>query len=132
MIHAVTVIPVVNSFTEVRSFRTYDLSPGSAAATDTNRRNRAPHPTLHGLLMMLFWLLWVGLVLGGLIASLWYQEGERGHGFRRPSRAAVRKPDARFEARQNRQPLPVWARGDLLPPPRVVTNPGPSPGRPAG
>ena len=24
--------------------------------------------------MTLFWLMWVGLVLGGLIASLWYQE----------------------------------------------------------
>ena len=84
--------------------------------------------------MTLFWLMWVGLVLGGLIASLWYQESWRVRGFRRPARVAVRKPDGRTDDRDSppEPPVPAWARGDFMPPPPVVTRPGPPPGRPAG
>ena len=84
--------------------------------------------------MTLFWLMWVGLVLGGLIASLWYQESGRVSWFRRPVKAAVRKPDGRADAgRPVRQPpAPARTGADFLPPPRVATRIGPPPGRPAG
>jgi hypothetical protein len=84
--------------------------------------------------MTLFWLMWVGLVLGSLIASLWYQESWRVRAFRRPARGTVRKVDGRLETRASlAEPfVPEWARGDFMPPPWVVTRSGPPPGRPAG
>jgi hypothetical protein len=83
--------------------------------------------------MTLFWLMWVGLVLGGLIASLWYQESGRVRWFRR-ARVAVPKQDEQAEAdRRLQQPAaPARAGDDFLPPPRVATRIVPPPGRPAG
>ena len=83
--------------------------------------------------MTLFWLMWVGLVLGGLIASLWYQESGRVRWFRRSARVAVPKRDQADAGRRLQQPpAPVRVGADFLPPPRVATRIGPPPGRPAG
>ena len=41
-----------------------------AAGTTFFSGNTVPHPTSHGMLMILLWLLCVGLVLGGLLAGL--------------------------------------------------------------
>src|SRR5437763_1266888 len=52
----------------------------------------APHRT-HGFPMTIFWFLMAALVLGGLLASLWYQEIKRGIWFRNvrvPARAPIR------------------------------------------
>jgi hypothetical protein len=82
--------------------------------------------------MTLFWLMWVGLVLGGLIASLWYQESGRVRWFRRPQRVAVPKRDERTEAGRRLRHPPERTGADFLPPPQVATRIGPPPGRPAG
>jgi len=68
-----TRIPSTNVFSnEVRSFASVTLRQvrGSAAVTKTNRRNDAPRGH-HGLYMMLFWLMWLSLVLGGVAGGLW-------------------------------------------------------------
>jgi hypothetical protein len=96
---------------------------GRAAVTDTNRRNTAPRRTTTGFLMLLFWFMWLGLVLGGGAGALWYGGVLRGTWSRL----------ARAEAPRRR---PVWHRHwecfrsaragvGFLPPPRVVTRAGP-------
>src|SRR5262249_18020604 len=106
---------------------------GSAAVTDTNRRNRAPHQALHGLPMIVFWLMWVGLVLGGLIASLWYQELGRGAAFRRPARLPVARAEGDSRGRRPEHLSgPARAGADFWPPPRVAPRGGPLSERSAG
>ena len=48
-----------------------------------NRRNFRTTPNNHGFPMTVFWFLMVALVLGGLLAGLWYQETRRGFWFRK-------------------------------------------------
>ena len=66
---------------------------GSAAATDSNRRNVAPHTTNHEWLMILFWFAWMSLVLGGMAGCLWLEEAPRGKWLRMARvPAPVRRP----------------------------------------
>lgn len=48
-----------------------------------NRQKFRTTPNNHGFPMTLFWFLMVALVLGGLLASLWYQETRRVIEFRK-------------------------------------------------
>jgi hypothetical protein len=76
--------------------------------------------------MTLFLLMCLGLVLGGLIASLWEREGWRLEQLQ-VTRVPASRP-APDERRKHGSPSSAWAgQGELLPTPRVVTRAGPPP-----
>jgi hypothetical protein len=81
-----------------------------------------------GSVMMLFWLMWVGLVLGGLTASLWKVIGWRGKWLQTARVRAPREGDRPVWQREWRAPLPSYVGGKYWPPPLVVTRPGNPPG----
>ncbi len=93
----------------------------------TNRPNVALHTRDRESRMILFWLLWVSLVLGGL-AGLLLSQGRLPVVWPRAARltlprrpAAGRLPAADLPAHRPR-------RGEFLPAPRVTTRPAAPPG----
>jgi hypothetical protein len=72
--------------------------------------------------MILFWLLWVSLVLGGVAGYLAVKARRDGLGLR-PARVRRAVP-----ARDGAAARPRAAREDFLPVPRVTTRPGSPPG----
>jgi hypothetical protein len=93
--------------------------------------------------MTLFWLVWLGLVLGGLVASLWYQQKTgRVTWFRLARARALRKDRLVWQHSVPLTPTPLpplgkreWSGslfremgqggGIMPPPPTVVTRTGP-------
>ena len=77
--------------------------------------------------MILFWVLWVSLVLGGVVGYLAARVRSAGLGLRAvrvPARAP--RPATR---RDGGNPGHRQGRGDFLPLPQVSTRPGSAPGR---
>jgi hypothetical protein len=72
--------------------------------------------------MILFWVLWVSLVLGGVAGYLCAKAKGKNGLWLRPAR--VRRPVARGDA----VPPDAVRREDFLPVPRVTTHPGSPPG----
>jgi hypothetical protein len=80
--------------------------------------------------MMYFWFMLVGLVLGGLVASLWYQQTGRAIWFQLARVRALRR-DRSVWQHPERVSVPLDHGGGIMPPPpTVVTCAGPPPGRP--
>lgn len=78
--------------------------------------------------MVLFWLLWVSLLLGGVTALAAEFAARQGLWPR-----AARLPVRAHRAARPRHAEDAWlreCRGRLLPPPRVATRPGSPPGSP--
>jgi hypothetical protein len=76
--------------------------------------------------MTLFLLMWLGLVLGGLVASLWEREGWRLKQFQ-VTRAPASRPES-DPRRQHGEPFSAWdGHHAPLPTPWVVTRAGPPP-----
>ena len=74
--------------------------------------------------MLLFWLMWMSLVLGGLVASLWYQQTWRGTWYRL-ARARAAKVVRSVWQRPERARVPLQREAGFLPPAGVVTRAGP-------
>jgi hypothetical protein len=79
---------------EVRGFWAASAFAGSAVDI-LNRQKFRTTPNNHGFPMTIFWFLMVALVLGGLLASLWYQETRRGIGYSKLRVPVVKHPHGR-------------------------------------
>jgi len=78
----------------------------------------------HGLTMMLFWFMWVGLVLGGLIASLRHSKTWHGKWFQLARARADKAPPVWQRPLRGFSPLD---RGGGLAPPGSGIHPAPHP-----
>ncbi len=105
---------------EVRGFSGGTSGVAGSSVGIPNRRN-CTTPNNHGFSMTTIWFLMVALVLGGLLASLWYQETRRGIWFR--------KVRVRVPARRARGAIARSAQRRLtserLSPPGLIARAGP-------